>query len=221
MKSLCIIAVFLTTVTTLSACSSNQTNKVSKISSTSISTTKKSSTSKSSSKTEKVVSSESSSQTLESSSAQETSPAPQTQQETIWNTGKNQQLSEFMDSWGREMNQTYAQYSPTHNLNLYGLALPFSVLENHSVWKAAIDNNPINLVWSETGEDMGDYLLVAVYSDVADPKASLHHVYFFVLKDGCPLVLYTAQNQGNENNYLYLKETANNELRNAFTRIIG
>lgn len=52
-------------------------------------------------------------------------------------------------------------------------------------------------------------------------NSGVNHVYLFVIKSGNPMVLYTAQNQGNTNNYLYLKETENNELKNAFARIVG
>lgn len=122
---------------------------------------------------------------------------------------------------GKEMNQNYSQYDPTHNVDFYGLSLPFSVLNDNTAWKATINNQPIDLRWSETGEGEGDYLLVDVYSDFGTKNTFENHVYFFVLKAGRPLVLYTGQNQGNTNHYLHLKETENNELKNAFARIVG
>lgn len=134
---------------------------------------------------------------------------------------KNQRLAEFMSAWGIEMGQYYSQYGPNHNLNLYGLSIPWSVIDNNSTWKAAINNQPIELKWSETGEDSGGYQLVDVYSDMNEKNSGVNHVYLFVIKSGNPMVLYTAQNQGNTNNYLYLKETENNELKNAFARIVG
>ena len=143
------------------------------------------------------------------------------QTEIKWNSEKKFRLAEFMSAWGKEMNQNYSQYDPTHNVDFYGLSLPFSVLNDNTAWKAAINNQPIDLRWSETGEGERDYLLVDVYSDFGTKNTFENHVYFFVLKAGRPLVLYTGQNQGNTNHYLHLKETENNELKNAFARIVG
>lgn len=138
-----------------------------------------------------------------------------------WNQEKDQELNTFMDSWGKTMNQTYKQYSPNNNVDLYGLKLPDKVLDNKNGWQAVVDDVPIKIQWSENGEGAIDYSLVAVYSD-ADTQPYLEkHVYFFTFVSGIPKVLMTKQNQGNENNYLYFKETENKELKDGFLEIVS
>ncbi|MCA2390032.1 DUF4767 domain-containing protein [Lactococcus sp. NH2-7C] len=216
MKKVYIVAIFLVTTIGMSACNSKQSNQIVKESSKNSQSSKSSLPIQSASSTP-----QSSSIIKESSLSIGKSISPSTSMQIRkWNPEKNQRLSEFMSAWGIEMGQSYSQYNPNHNLNLYGLSIPWSVIDNNSTWKAAIDNQPIELKWSETGEDTGGYQLVDVYSDVNEKNSGVNHVYLFVIKAGNPIVLYTAQNQGNANNYLYLKETKNNELKTAFARIV-
>ncbi|MGL4694975.1 DUF4767 domain-containing protein [Enterococcus larvae] len=112
------------------------------------------------------------------------------------------------------------QYSPNNNVDLYGLQLPDSVLNNNK-WQAVIGNTPIVLNWSESGEEESGYSLVAVYSDAEAQDHLSKHVYFFTINSGVPKVLITSQTQGNPNNYLYFKETENKELRDGFSNIVN
>jgi hypothetical protein len=208
MKKIYIFTIFLVAAIGMSACSSKQNSQVSKETSESSQVSQKSSTANSASSTP------------QPSSPKESSTSTSIK-EKKWSSGKKQRLSEFMEAWGKEMGQSYTQYDPNHNLNLYGLSLPWSVIDNNSNWKAVLNNQPIDLKWSETGEDNLGYQLVDVYSDMDEKKSFENHVYFFVINSGKPIVLYTSQNQGNANNYLYLIETENNELKNAFARIVG
>lgn len=205
MKSIYMVTILLVTAFGMSACSSKQTKEVSKTTSESSFISQQSSTSQNNSSIKSQTSSSKTTTTDESSSTIQT--------EIKWNSEKKFRLAEFMSAWGKEMNQNYSQYDPTHNVDFYGLSLPFSVLNDNTAWKAAINNQPIDLRWSETGEGERDYLLVDVYSDFGTKNTFENHVYFFVL--------YTGQNQGNTNHYLHLKETENNELKNAFARIVG
>ncbi|MGH1845574.1 DUF4767 domain-containing protein [Enterococcus gilvus] len=141
-------------------------------------------------------------------------------EEMLWNDDKNKKLNDFMNTWGQTMNQTYKQYSPHNNVDLYGLQLPDSVLNNNK-WQAVIGNTPIVLNWSESGEEESGYSLVAVYSDAETQDYLSKHVYFFTINSGVPKVLITSQNQGNPNNYLYFKETENKELRDGFSNIVN
>ncbi|WP_265460084.1 DUF4767 domain-containing protein [Enterococcus sp. HY326] len=140
--------------------------------------------------------------------------------EMLWNADKDKKLNDFMNTWGQTMNQTYKQYSPNNNVDLYGLKLPDSVLNNNK-WQAVIGNTPIVLNWSENGEEESGYSLVAVYSDAGAQGYLSKHVYFFTINSGVPKVLITSQNQGNPNNYLYFKETENKELRDGFSNIVN
>lgn len=140
--------------------------------------------------------------------------------EMLWDADKDKKLNDFMNTWGQTMNQTYKQYNPNNNVDLYGLQLPDSVLNNNK-WQAVIGNTPIVLNWSKSGEEESGYSLVAVYSDAETRDHLSKHVYFFTINSGVPKVLVTSQNQGNPNNYLYFKETENKELRDGFGNIVN
>lgn len=140
--------------------------------------------------------------------------------QSLWSSSKDNELKSFMDAWGQTMNQAYKHYSPNNNVDLYGLQLPDSVLNNNK-WQAVIGNTPIVLNWSESGEEESGYSLVAVYSDAETQDHLSKHVYFFTINSGVPKVLITSQNQGNPNNYLYFKETDNKELRDGFSNIVN
>ena len=139
----------------------------------------------------------------------------------LCNEAKAQQLNTFMASWGQTMKQSYKEYGPGNNVNLYGLQLPDTVLANTNGWQATVNNVPITLTWSENGEANAGYALVAVYSDVETQASLAKHVYFFTIDAGVPKVLVTSQNQGNPDNYLYFKETENQQLKDGFTEIVG
>ncbi|EOE08891.1 hypothetical protein Q9Q_01958 [Enterococcus faecalis EnGen0078] len=157
---------------------------------------------------------------IKESSVSNSSTEDKIVEEMLWNADKDKKLNDFMNTWGQTMNQTYKQYSPNNNVDLYGLHLPDSVLNNNK-WQAVIDNTPIVLNWSESGEEESGYSLVAVYSDSETQDYLSKHVYFFTINSGVPKVLITSQNQGNPNNYLYFKETENKELRDGFSNIVN
>lgn len=140
-----------------------------------------------------------------------------------WNAQKAQELATFMTSWGTTMQQAYQAYTPGNNVDFYGTQLPDSALKNgNGGFRAALNNTPITLKWSENGTAAsGEYAVVATYSDANTQPEFKKHFYFFTIKDGQPYVLITMQNQGNAENYLYVSETENTDLRNGFANIVN
>lgn len=163
--------------------------------------------------------SESASSSSELQESSVSSSSTEAVKDTYWNAEKDQKLSEFMSSWGQRMNQTYKQYSPGHNVDLYGLQLPDEVL-TRTKFQVAIGQTPIVLNWSGDGVVDSGYALVAVYSDADTQPYLAKHVYFFTINSGIPKVLVTTQNQGNGDNYLYFSETENVELKEGFKSIV-
>ncbi|NKC58470.1 DUF4767 domain-containing protein [Vagococcus fluvialis] len=139
--------------------------------------------------------------------------------EAIWTEAKAEELSAFMTSWGSTMDQSYKNYSPENNVNFYGMSLPEATLTGG--WQVAINEQPVEMEWSETGTGGKAYQLVAVYSDAETQPNFGKHLYYFVLEQGKPKVLVTQQNQGNEMNYLYFNETENQALRDGFSNIVA
>ncbi|MDR1807635.1 MAG: DUF4767 domain-containing protein [Propionibacteriaceae bacterium] len=111
-----------------------------------------------------------------------------------WTPAKADALRQFMATWGAQMGQAYKEYGPGNNVDLYGLQVPDQVLDP-SDWDFAVDYRTAAIAWSDDGRGDG-YRLVAVYSDAETQPYLEQHVYFFVLLDGQPQVLYTMQNQG-------------------------
>lgn len=140
-----------------------------------------------------------------------------------WNAQKAQELATFMTSWGTTIQQTYQAYTPGNNVDFYGSQLPDQALKNgNGGWTVALNKSPITLKWSENGTAAnGEYAVVATYSDANTQPEFKKHFYFFTIKDGQPYVLITMQNQGNAENYLYVSETENTDLRNGFANIVN
>lgn len=212
MKKTVMFCLVLSTVL-LAACQQTKkaTAQSSKAAESSIAVTKESSSKAS------TTSSTTSSTDTSSSTATETT----TVSNLLWSAYKSNQLASLMASWGQTMGQSYQAYGPGNNINLYGLQLPDGVLNHMNGWQATVANTPISLTWSENGEVPSGYGLVAVYSDAQTQSGQkTRHVYFFTIEGGTPKVLVTSQNQGNPNNYLELRETDNQELKNGFSQIV-
>uniref|UniRef100_UPI0023B33BEE DUF4767 domain-containing protein n=1 Tax=Enterococcus faecium TaxID=1352 RepID=UPI0023B33BEE len=138
---------------------------------------------------------------------------------TLWDSEKSTQLATFVPQWGKTLGQEYKSYNPQNNVSLYGTPLPSAVIDGN--WKMAINEAPVTVQWSEDGTGHADFNLVAVYSDVETGEYLGQHVYFFGFQNGQPKVYLTQQNQGNENNYLYFKETQNQQLKQGFIDIVN
>lgn len=205
----------LPTLLLLAACGGSTTNSSSTSSQTS-SESSVSSTMASQSSTEMSTTAS----TADATQTTQTSSTETEEQTTRWNETKADQLADFMEDWGTEMEQRYQAYSPGNTVDLYGLALPDGVLSGSDKWQAVIDGTPIDIAWSETGESEAEYTLVAVYSDAETQDYLEKHVYFFTIHQGEPMVLVTSQNQGNEQNYLYFSETENAALKDGFRDIV-
>lgn len=207
----------------LTGCGTNQVKKastkstdtvVTKTSETVSSITKVSDKNESSILSETKVKTATTTSTLESAT-----PSSQPVEKNSWNTSKATELASFMSTWGQEMGQQYRSYNDHVNANYYGLQVPQYIFDGQ--WSMVIDQTPVTVEWSENGRGQSGFQLVAIYSDIDHPKPSGAHLYFFGFQQNHPKVMVTQQNQGNPNNYLYFKETENNELKKGFERIVN
>ena len=138
---------------------------------------------------------------------------------TVWNDSKRDSLRGFMAQFSNKMGQDYKEYSKTSSVDLYGLKVPGDIFSGE--WTMAINNQPVKVEWSETGEGSSPYQLVAVYSDADTQPYLQKHVYFFIIENGQPKVYVTQQNQGNNENYLHFSETQNADIKSGFSQIVG
>lgn len=221
----------------LGGCSTNkpETSTPAKAAITETSTTKSSTTQSSTAQASKSTSTEATKlNTTESSERQSTkdqsaslvaqtktsSNQAQTNQpvkHVLWDASKSAELATFMQSWGQEMGQQYRSYDDHVQANYYGLQVPQDIFDGK--WTTVINQTPVSVEWSENGEGQADFQIVAIYSDIDHATPAGGHLYFFGFQQKQPKVLITQQNQGNQNNYLYFKETANESLKNAFIQL--
>lgn len=222
----------------LGGCSTNKTEETStpeKASTTETSTTKSSTTQSSTAQASKSTSTKTTKlNTTESSERQSTkdqsasvvaqpktssnqAQASQPVKHVLWDASKSAELATFMQSWGQEMGQQYRSYDDHVQANYYGLQVPQDILDGK--WTTVINQTPVSVEWTETGEGTADFQIVAIYSDIDHATPAGGHLYFFGFQQEQPKVLITQQNQGNQNNYLYFKETENESLKNEFIQL--
>lgn len=135
----------------------------------------------------------------------------------LWSPAKAAKLATFMKAWGKSMGQTYQAYDSAHPVDFYGEQVP----NDFDKMPPAMGDQKLNYAFSTDGKANADYAIVAIYSDAATAEFADQHVYLFTLFHGQPKVLFTMQNQGNENNWLYFDVTKNAALTSGFAAIVS
>lgn len=146
--------------------------------------------------------------------------ATQNQQaDPLWSKTKAQRLVYFMRRWQIPMDQIYQQYQPGKDVDFYSLKMP-SELED---FKINLDQQKYQAAWSEDGSGQADYNVVAIYSDIeAIEYRPGAYMYWFAFKQGQPVVLVTAQTNGDvTTNGISFAVTANEKLTQGFKQIVA
>lgn len=125
----------------------------------------------------------------------------------LWSPEKSRQLADFMVTWGNSMNQ------PGYE-NLTNTETGF--VDKNGI---RLNDQDVTSEMSKDGTGNSDYQVVAIYRYYYGVR--MHTYYFSIQADGTPVVLYSAQNQGNAENKFYMKETANDELKAGFAAIVS
>ncbi|WP_314092990.1 DUF4767 domain-containing protein [Gemella haemolysans] len=139
---------------------------------------------------------------------------------TLWNKEKSNKLYKYVKEWEKTLNQSYKEYTPSNQVNFYGLKLP---TESEMAGDARLvleGDKLISMKWSPEGNYKDVYNIVAVFSDIDKPVNSVAHLYYFTILNGEPIVLITEQNQGNSKKYVYFRRTANVDLQKGFENIV-
>ncbi|MGT2799827.1 DUF4767 domain-containing protein [Streptococcus marmotae] len=154
---------------------------------------------------------------------------PSVAERGYWNAQKAQRLQDYIFGyWGPALGQEYRSYDPMHDVNFYGMLIPSYVL-NPSLERSQFPSMVPDfagqtpyLIWSENGlVEAGQIALVAVYSDIETTRFPASHLYLFTIQQGRPQVWITEQNQGNPEQILYFRETANEELKAFFRELVA
>lgn len=139
----------------------------------------------------------------------------------VWNSSKNTKLNNFMVAFGSNMNQDYNYFNPANQDNYMGYRFP-EVLSKGNV---RVNGSPVSIGWSDDGTGSNDYNVVAIYSDFDSDRHKGNtvspHLYLFTIHDGQPVALVTQQNQGNDENAIYFKPTANQDVSSQFANIVN
>lgn len=154
----------------------------------------------------------------EDSKDEEKTSEKESDKKALWDESKKDSLRGFMVKFSHTMGQNYKEYNRHDSVDLYGVSLPADILNDE--WKMAVNNQAVQVEWSDNGLGNAPYQLVAVYSDADTQPYMQKHVYFFVIEDGQPKVYVTQQNQGNDKNYMYFTETQNAEIKQGFSQIV-
>ena len=138
-----------------------------------------------------------------------------------WNKNKGEKLYQFVKSWEKSLNQSYKEYTPSNQVNFYGLKLPVETEMAGSARLVLEGDKLVNMKWSPEGNYKDVYNIVAVFSDVGTSgKNHFFHLYYFTILNGEPIVLITEQTQGNDKGYVYFRRTANVDLQKGFENIV-
>lgn len=136
----------------------------------------------------------------------------------LWNSGKSAKLATYIDAWGPTMDQSYQQYKSGDDVDFYGYNFP-SDFANTQV---SYEGSNYNVKMSTTGEGSSSdtFNVVALYSDVDSIGGRPGgYLYLFAFKNGKPYTLVSDQTNGG--GALKVTETANQDIDNAFKKIVN
>lgn len=153
---------------------------------------------------------------VSSSSASSTSSSNSVRASSIWNKSKDNQLANFMVSFGNAMKQSYTQCTPQRNTTYAGMHYPDDFSQN----KTAFNDKQLSAGWTSNGSDKYDVNVVAIYEDTNGGSTIGGRIYLFTIQDGAPIVYYTEQNQGMPDGLTHFEETKNVDLSDAFKEIV-
>ena len=142
-----------------------------------------------------------------------------------WSTESKKELDNFVIKWGEENNHKLTSYTPSDNLDWYGIEVPKDLMDETNQIKGAIEGNQFSIAWSEDAKSVDgvDRSLVGVYSNAYNQPYDKKYLYFLtLLPDGTPEVLMSSQSQGNEiTNYVYFSPLQDGNLSKGFADIVG
>ncbi|RST90009.1 hypothetical protein C7P63_02715 [Vagococcus humatus] len=137
-----------------------------------------------------------------------------------WSESAQEELANFMEDWGEQMEQSYQSYTPKEPVYLLGTSLPNDLLTSEPKVPVKFADAPITLNWSKDGVSQPDYNLVGVYSDSQKNSVATSHVYFFVIYKEQPSVWILDLTTSSNTSFLSFKETENSNLTNGFAEIV-
>ncbi|AVK64694.1 DUF4767 domain-containing protein [Lactobacillus sp. CBA3606] len=135
---------------------------------------------------------------------------------TLWNTTKASALSTFMHHWQATMGQTYQGTYDGANPDHLGYIFPKAITSGELAGRVSWGNQPIELTWSQDGENGKSFQIVAVATG-GKPKTMFPTSYLFCLHNQRPVVFMSRTTNGDT---FYLQDTQNSALQAGFAEIV-
>lgn len=139
-----------------------------------------------------------------------------------WNDDKEEKLADFMDSFGKKMDQDYDEYNGDDSLHT-AAGQDYPDIFDDETFKLYSDDDPdgseIDLAWDPKLEKDDDdlYHVVAIFN--ANVKGPEQHItYIFCIYNKKPVVLVDQTTNGDA---VKVKETSNSDVNDAFKEIIA
>lgn len=143
-----------------------------------------------------------------SSSEGSTSSTSSAEQLTRWNAHKSQELEVFMRTWEQKMGQIGYRG---------GLVKEQRVINNFYLYDDQNNTEKLDIEYSPTGIGNAQYQIVATYANW-DKYPMVHSYYFAISDTGHAVVFHSPTTNGDK---MYMKESENKELTEAFTNIVN
>lgn len=141
-------------------------------------------------------------------------------EDVSWSDDKEEELADFMDSFGKKMKQDYEEYNGDDSIKTdAGETYPDDF--DDRTFKLYSDDDKdgkkIDIGYDpDLEKDDYDYHVVAIFNaDVGNPEQ--HITYFFCVYDNEPVVLVDQTTNGND---CMVKETDNKDLKSSFAKIL-
>lgn len=138
-----------------------------------------------------------------------------------WNDSKKQKLDAFIKDWEKSMGQFYDAYTDEEKLDWYGVTFPDAMSQSNIQFQ--VDEQPVTAEWTQDPTKKDTYNVVAIYANIDNPQTTEPYLYLFTIYNDQPVVLVTAQNQGNDPQVLnlYFSPTENQQLQQGFAQIVA
>ncbi|KRL61890.1 DUF4767 domain-containing protein [Lactobacillus psittaci] len=135
--------------------------------------------------------------------------APKKEVAKIWTKQKDQELTNFINTWGPKINQKYDKFDGKNQLKTYaGSSFPDDLA------KATYNGQKLQIAWDPDLKQNLAYHIVAIFNHNGTHS---HITYFFIIKDNNPIILVDNNSSAEK---IYLTNSNNKELTDFYNQLI-
>jgi hypothetical protein len=135
----------------------------------------------------------------------------------VWNSTKDKQLSDFMQSWGTQMNQSYKEVTPKNSIDINSFQFPKDALNNENLTLKDDLSTHYQLKWYNKDLSSDEYQVVAAYNASHTNVGTVS--YLFVIQNNKAMVWQV--HPSSDSKKATVSPTANTDLSGGFTNIVN